>query len=351
MTAAAETSGRLSVAADDYLGETPVWSTTEQALYWVNCEDPPRLRRWAPGSDDIQSWSMPDRTGGMALRRDGDPIVCAGPAVYNLDKATGELSLLARSPFPDYVKLHESCVDRRGRLWVGVFDMRLNPQNFHPGGGALFRLDGDRLIPMLPNFSVANALAFSPDGKVMYFTNATTGVIWAADIEPANGAILGMREFLRMVEGEIGDGATVDAEGGYWLAMVSHGEVRRYLPDGTLDRTSTDALLAADQAGIRRQGSADDVRHLDQARHHRHGRHSGSQEARAQWRDLRARCRRGRPRRALFRGLSVRPNSRCRRLVGLRAGRTPDPRGCAARAAASGRVRSRDRRSPSGAAR
>lgn len=236
MTAVSDAGGRLSVAADDYLGETPVWSTTEQALYWVNCEEPPRVRRWAPGSDEIQSWPMPDRTGGLALRRDGDPIVCTGPAVYNLDKATGALSLIARSPFPDYVKLHESCIDRRGRLWVGVFDMRLNPQNFHPGGGALFRLEGDKLIPMVPNFSVANGLAFSPDGTVMYFTNATTGVIWAADIDPASGAILGMREFLRMAEGEIGDGATVDADGGYWLAMVTHGEVRRYRPDGTLDR-------------------------------------------------------------------------------------------------------------------
>jgi len=45
MTAVAETGGRLSVAADDYLGETPVWSTIEQALYWVNCEDPPRIRQ------------------------------------------------------------------------------------------------------------------------------------------------------------------------------------------------------------------------------------------------------------------------------------------------------------------
>ena len=108
MAVVAETGGRLAIAADDYLGETPVWSTTEQALYWVNCEDPPRLRRWAPGSDEIKSWPMPDRLGGMALRRDGDPIVCTGPAVYNLNASTGELSLIARSPFPDYVKLHES---------------------------------------------------------------------------------------------------------------------------------------------------------------------------------------------------------------------------------------------------
>ena len=32
------------------------------------------------------------------------------------------------------------------------------------------------------------------------------------------------------------DGACVDAEGGYWLANVGAGRLRRYLPDGSLDR-------------------------------------------------------------------------------------------------------------------
>lgn len=32
------------------------------------------------------------------------------------------------------------------------------------------------------------------------------------------------------------DGATVDADGGYWLAIVGVGALRRYLPDGTLNR-------------------------------------------------------------------------------------------------------------------
>ena len=31
------------------------------------------------------------------------------------------------------------------------------------------------------------------------------------------------------------DGATVDAEGGYWATLVSTGRLRRYLPDGTPD--------------------------------------------------------------------------------------------------------------------
>ena len=31
----------------------------------------------------------------------------------------------------------------------------------------------------------------------------------------------------------------MDAEGGYWLAVVATGTVRRYWPDGTLDQTIT----------------------------------------------------------------------------------------------------------------
>ena len=45
------------------------------------------------------------------------------------------------------------------------------------------------------------------------------------------------RLFTRLLDGEgFVDGAAVDAEGGYWLAAVGAASLRRYLPDGTLDR-------------------------------------------------------------------------------------------------------------------
>lgn len=46
----ARTEGRIVVDGGNYLGETPVWSTTEQALYWINCENPPQLHRWTPAT-------------------------------------------------------------------------------------------------------------------------------------------------------------------------------------------------------------------------------------------------------------------------------------------------------------
>jgi L-arabinonolactonase len=231
-----EDNGWVAINGDEYLGETPLWSASEQVLYWVSCEDPPLLCRWKPGQTELESWPMPDRIGGLALRPDGTVVVCVGPALYNFNPKTSALSLLAKSPLGPHIKLHETCVDPTGRLWVGSYDERISVDNLKPCGGALFRLDGDQLIPMIPDLTVTNGLAFHPDGKVMYFTGGIGSTIWAVDIDPSSGGIMGMREFIAMAEGEICDGATVDAEGGYWLAMVSHGEIRRYLPDGTFDR-------------------------------------------------------------------------------------------------------------------
>ena len=87
--------GWIAIDGNEYLGETPMWSAAEQALFWVSCEDPPLLCRWEPGRSDLESWPMPDRIGGLALRADGSLVVCVGSALYIFDRATGELSLLA----------------------------------------------------------------------------------------------------------------------------------------------------------------------------------------------------------------------------------------------------------------
>lgn len=232
----ARTEGRIVVDGGNYLGETPVWSTTEQALYWINCENPPQLHRWTPATGRFDCWDMPERIGGVALRRKGNPVVCLASGGYDFDPATGALSLRARSPFAPHVSLHESCVDRRGRLWIGGFDHSFGPDNPWPGGSAICRLEGNELIVMIPGLSIPNSLTFSPDGKILYFADTLRRIIWRADIDPDDGAIRGMREFVRLEESVAGDGAAMDEEGGYWIALFGGGEVRRYRPDGVLDR-------------------------------------------------------------------------------------------------------------------
>jgi sugar lactone lactonase YvrE len=229
--------GKIALDADDFLGETPVWSVAEQALYWVNCEEPPRLRRWDPASGAQKSWPMPERIGGFVLRATGGPVVTIASGVYDLDVDSGELTLRAKSPVDPAVRLHESGCDRRGRLWVGGYDGRLSFDNRDVRGAALCRLEGKRLVPVVENMGLTNGLAFSPDGGTIYFHDSTARVVQQGDLDQATGAISNIRLFIALLDDEYIDGAAIDVEGGYWAAMVLNGEVRRYRPDGSVDRT------------------------------------------------------------------------------------------------------------------
>jgi sugar lactone lactonase YvrE len=89
---------------------------------------------------------------------------------------------------------------------------------------------------MLSRITCSNGLAFSPDGETLYHTDSPSRVVYAWTLHPATGALSHRREFARLEAGDgYCDGATVDAEGGYWMALVFGSKIRRYLPDGSLD--------------------------------------------------------------------------------------------------------------------
>lgn len=234
------TETRIAVDCENYLGEGPIWSARDGALWWINCEQPPELHRWRPQTGERESWPMPSRIGGFVFKATGGLLVALADGVHDFDPGSGALDLRAASPFPAHVRLHECHCDRQGRFWVGGFDHRF-PGDRQARGAAFCRLDRDgqgwRLVPVIPDISVANGLAFSPDGHTMYAADAPSRTVMAFDIDPATGDLSNRRTFLALGEGEgFVDGATVDAEGGYWLANVAAGRLRRHLPDGTLDR-------------------------------------------------------------------------------------------------------------------
>jgi sugar lactone lactonase YvrE len=221
--------------ADNHLGETPVWSELEQALWWVNCEQPAEILRWSPQTGEHRRWPMPRRVGGFVLKASGGLLVALADGLYDFTPETGDLTLRLPSPLPDHVKLHECQCDRQGRFWIGAFDHHF-PADRAAAGGAYFRLDGDRLTPVIEGIAVANGLAFSPDGRTLYAHRSPTRDVDAFDLDPATGTLSNRRTFLTLEPG-LGfvDGATVDEDGGYWLAVVGAGLLRRYAPDGALD--------------------------------------------------------------------------------------------------------------------
>lgn len=236
MTAAGEdTPIQLALDADNFMGETPVWSVAEQALYWVNCEHPPQINRWHPGSGERESWPMQERVGGFVLKQSGGLLVALASGVFDFDPGNSRLELRAPSPLPKFVSLHECQCDRQGRFWVGSIDHRLRDSPVPPEGGALFLLDGDRLVAQVKGISCANGLAFSPDGSVLYLADSPVRWIDRWTLETGSGRTCDRRRFAVIEDGAgFPDGATVDAEGCYWLTLVYHGAIRRYSADGRL---------------------------------------------------------------------------------------------------------------------
>ena len=85
---------------------------------------------------------------------------------------------------------------------------------------------------------IANGLAWSPDNRTFYFTDSGPRTIWAYDFDLQAGTLSRKRPFVTFDKGEgVPDGMTVDAEGGVWTTLWDGWALRRYLPDGTLDRT------------------------------------------------------------------------------------------------------------------
>jgi sugar lactone lactonase YvrE len=226
---------RKVVDQHDPVGETPVWSSALDGLYWANCEDPPRLQFWEASTGKCQTWPFAQRLGGYVLKRSGGALLALADGLYDLDLRTHALSKRVANDMSD-ASLHECRCDSHGRFWVGAIDRRVGPGNLQPEGGSFFRLEGARLVRVLTGISCSNGLAFSPDGTILYHSDAPTKIVYAWTVDPATGALSDQREFVRLAaEDGFCDGATVDAEGGYWMALVFAGKIRRYHPDGSLD--------------------------------------------------------------------------------------------------------------------
>jgi sugar lactone lactonase YvrE len=124
--------------------------------------------------------------------------------------------------------------DAQGRYWSGTmaYDLR-------PGAGALGRLDPDRNITVhVEGLGEANGFGWSPDAGTFYLVDSGIGVIDAFDFDSDAGTLANRRTIVRVPRDEgLTDGMTVDSDGFIWLSLWEGWSVRRYAPDGRLDRT------------------------------------------------------------------------------------------------------------------
>ncbi len=223
------------------LGESPFWWPEQGALWWLDIPGR-KLHRWQANASRHDEWAFDSDPGSFAPLPGGQLLLAVREGLVRFDPASGRRTPLAEAPYdPKDQRFNDGKADPQGRFWVGtICDPREPPR------AALYRWQRGKLDRMAGGISASNGLAWSPDGRTLYWADTYSHRVFAFDFDRDDGSLSRQREFLRFPKREPGqalesyggrpDGAAVDAEGCYWLAMFEGQRLLRFSPAGELLR-------------------------------------------------------------------------------------------------------------------
>jgi sugar lactone lactonase YvrE len=184
----------FSLVLDSYcaLGESPVWWAEAGVLAFIDIIGR-RLHRFDPQSGRHEVDAVAEDIGCAAPARGGGYVAGMRSGVWLLDAGGEQRRKLAdNAENPATNRPNDGRVDPRGRYLAGTVD---EPKD--GGTAGLYRYDRRGLARLDSGFMTSNGLAFSPDERMLYFSDTPRFVIYCYDYDLATGAASNRREFVR----------------------------------------------------------------------------------------------------------------------------------------------------------
>ena len=218
------------LSSQNALGEGPLWSAEEKALYWVDIYRKTISRYW-PASGKQETFSVDANVGVIAFRKGGGFITAGsnGFSFWQPDKTRLD-SISDPEQNNPASRFNDGKVDRAGRFWAGTMT--------HEGEvSSLYRVDDSLEIQRMESgITISNGIGWSPDNQIMYYSDSLHYVIYAYDFDLETGNIKNRRDWVKISpEYGIPDGLTVDSEGYVWCAFYSGSKVTRFNPQGKIE--------------------------------------------------------------------------------------------------------------------
>ena len=213
------------------VGESPLWDERTGTFYTVDIRGKCiREMDWSTG--EIRQIDLPQQVGCIVLTEEGQLLAAMEDGVYLVEsdgtvrKVSGEVQIFGR-------RFNDGKVGPDGRFYVGTTDVRCE--------GAFYRMDHDGSMTLLfDRVGVSNGLAWSADGKTMYYCDSNTKLVEAFDFCAETGTLSNRRTVLEMpFETGIFDGMAIDAEGQLWVAVWDGACILRVNPE---TKTVTDRI-------------------------------------------------------------------------------------------------------------
>ncbi len=240
------------------LGESPFWHPGERALYWIDIAGRAVLRtRGEIGTAPVvERWAMPADPGCIAPAQRGGLVIALRDGIYRARDWGGALQRMTPVDYDQATtRFNDGKCDALGRFWAGTLfepkdqriatlyclDARARAQGHAP---LLTRIANDA--------TTANGLAFAPDRRTLYWADTAAHAVrawdWAAEPNTLSRPRL-FQQFDPKPEGWTADaahllpatgrpyqgrpdGATIDAQGNYWVAMFEGAQLLCFSPSG-----------------------------------------------------------------------------------------------------------------------
>ena len=207
-------------------GEGPVWDPTARRLLWVDvtgCQ----LHAYVEPDGTVETRFFSEPVCAVAPFPGGQLLVAFAKRIAWLDWETGEITATVCEVEPQKPgnRCNDGKLDPAGRFWIGTMSI----DGSVPGAGALYRLDGDRLVQVLDGLTIANGMGWTADHRTMFFIDSPSREVWAFDFDPADSSIVNRRTVVRVPD-ELGfpDGMCVASDETLWVAHWGAGCVCRW---------------------------------------------------------------------------------------------------------------------------
>lgn len=216
-------------------GESPMWDSVKNEFWWSDmlsgC-----IYKYNPREGSIRKAAEGKNVSGFTMNRGGGLVCACHQGLYLWDDKNG-FRLVADTHKGDFLRSNDAIADAKGRFLFGTTFYGPENASDYPLG-KLYKVEKNGSIHILEEgVHLSNGLGFSPDNRILYYTDTVLRIIYAYDYDLEKGSVSNRRIFVKVPDNEgIPDGMTVDAEGYVWSAQWYGSCIVRYDPEGKVDR-------------------------------------------------------------------------------------------------------------------
>lgn len=211
------------------LGEGPTYDPHTGTAWWFDILGR-KLLEYGLASDALQVHDLPVMASVLVRVDDDRQVIVTETGLHLRHRSSGELELITPIEAHNGItRSNDGRVHPCGALWFGTMG-----KSAEKHAGAIYHVARGKVTTLFPDITIPNAICFSPDGAIAYFTDTMAGKLMRVAIDPATALPRGSPEIFFDHRGGDGgiDGAVCDRDGMVWNARWGAGCIDGYSADG-----------------------------------------------------------------------------------------------------------------------